>query len=521
MEAFIDPRDNPAPDTKRPPARVVTEPEDVAELHRLCRAGRLYDIERWIRDGRPFHIAQGAPVKRARATSALEIALEAGNHALVVLLLANGFDPNQEPRSPLDLALRARRFDFVTLLLEWGADPHRVDLDDLFDTYNSDLFTRFQDLGIDLTAGHALAAALAYHTSNRPLFGFAKRHRVSNPKMQTELNIALAHHVSQESEKGVQLCLWAGADPHAPALTLRYWRGSAHDDGEDDDDPDLGVSAVYEACQRGNTVILKRLRPDPTRDDFDQLYQAASSRAVIDLLAEHCLPQDIRAVIQHHLWWATFDRGQWRSIDALRRLFEIGARWTQSSADEIAGFRRSLLKASDSTFVELMKLMTTADYCSPELLQALARTPAVRDRMKKVGFVPLSPDDPKRFTQLRPTRSREVLKKFSVEIRELRRASPPLPPRSARIGPRQPNGREINLDRSELFEHVWSKPVARLAVEWGISGPGLKKVCGRLHVPVPPRGYWAKLKAGHRVSRPKLPSLPAGAAPETPFQARP
>ena len=168
MKAFIDPRDDPAADTNRPPARIAREPEDVAELHRLCRAGRLYDVERWIRDGHPLQIAQGTPVKRARATSALEIALGAGNHALVLLLLANGYDPNQEPRSPLDLALRARRLDFVTLLLEWGADPHRVDLDDLFDTYNSELFTRFQDLGIDLTAGHALAAALAYHTSNRP-----------------------------------------------------------------------------------------------------------------------------------------------------------------------------------------------------------------------------------------------------------------------------------------------------------------------------------------------------------------
>ena len=240
--------------------------------------------------------------------------------------------------------------------------------------------------------------------------------------------------------------------------------------------------------------------------------------AVIDILAEHALPQNVGAVMQHHLWWATFDRGQWRSIDTLRRLFEIGVRWTQSSADEIANFRRCLLKSSDSAFVDLMKLMAADDYCSPELLQALARTPAVRDRMKKVGFVPLPPDDPKYYSQFRPTRSREVLKKFGVEVPKPRNAPPPPPPRSVRIGPRQPNDREINMDRSELFERVWSQPVARLAEEWGISGPGLKKICRRLQVPVPPRGYWAKLKAGHRVSRPKLPSPPAGAAPQTVFQ---
>jgi hypothetical protein len=207
---------------------------------------------------------------------------------------------------------------------------------------------------------------------------------------------------------------------------------------------------------------------------------------VIDLLAEQALPTDVGAVIQNHLWWAAFDRGQWRSIEALRRLFEIGVRWTRSSVDEIAGFRRSLLKASDITFVELMKLMATKDYCSPELLKELARTPAVHARMKDVGFVPPSPDDPKRFNQLQPTRSKEVLKKFGVETREPHKAPAPSVPRSVWIGVQYPSGQEIRVDRAELFERVWSQPVARLAEKWGLSGPGLRKVCRRVQVPVPP-----------------------------------
>lgn len=513
MNAFIDPRNELAPGSNRPPARTATEPEELAELHRLCREGRLYDVERWIRVGRPVQLARGTPVKRARLTSALEIAIQAKNHSLVSLLLHNGYDPNREFRSPLDLALQARRFDLVSLLLEWGADPRRVDLGALFDTYSSELFARFQDLGVDLTTGHALAEALAYHTSNRPLFGFAKRHRASNPKIQTELNIALAHHVSEESEKGVQLCLWAGADPHAPSLNLRYRAASGRDNGEDEEE-DSGVSAVYEACLHGNVEILKRLKPDRARDDYDKLYQAAGSLAVIDLLAQQCLPRDIGAVIQHHLWWATFDSGQWRSIEMLRRLFEIGVRWNQSSPHEIAHFRRCLLKASDSTFVGLAKLLATEDYCSPEILRELARTPSVRARMKDVGFISPLRDDPKRYDQPRPTRSREVLKKFGVELREPREATAPPVPRFVWIGVRRENGREIRVDRAELFERVWSQPVARLAEEWGLSGPGLKKVCRRLQVPVPPRGYWARLKAGQRARRPHLPSLAAGAAPE-------
>jgi hypothetical protein len=215
-DIIMDPRNDLAPGAHKPPARTAADPAELAELHRLCREGRLYDVERWIRAGRPVQIVQGTPVKRARVASALEIAVQSGNHALVFLLLSNGYAPNQEMRCPLDLALQGRRFDLVSLLLEWGADPHRVDLGDLFDTYKSDLFGRFQDLGVDLTTGHALAEALVYHTSNRPLFGFAKRHRESRPKIQTELNIALVHHVSEENEKGLQLCLWAGANLMPP-----------------------------------------------------------------------------------------------------------------------------------------------------------------------------------------------------------------------------------------------------------------------------------------------------------------
>jgi hypothetical protein len=80
-----------------------------------------------------------------------------------------------------------------------------------------------------LTAGHELASALGYHTSNKPLFGWVKHHR-DDPKIQKELDIALAHHAREENEKGVQLSLWTGANPHAVVPNLRY-PGLTDDDG--------------------------------------------------------------------------------------------------------------------------------------------------------------------------------------------------------------------------------------------------------------------------------------------------
>ncbi|MEN9885944.1 MAG: hypothetical protein RL758_522 [Pseudomonadota bacterium] len=62
------------------------------------------------------------------------------------------------------------------------------------------------------------------------------------------------------------------------------------------------------------------------------------------------------------------------------------------------------------------------------------------------------------------------------------------------------------MRRSELYEKVWSTPITKLAAEFGISDVGLAKAC-RLHaVPVPPRGHWAKLKAGQKPARTPLPT---------------
>src|SRR5690606_30890387 len=119
------------------------------------------------------------------------------------------------------------------------------------------------------------------------------------------------------------------------------------------------------------------------------------------------------------------------------------------------------------------------DYCAPEILQELGRTSAIRRRMKEVGFIPPSPDDPDRHTRTRPTRSREVLRKFGVELPKPKKAQPQLS-RVEYIGPWHPGGREIRLDRKALFERVWSTPVSKLAEEWGLSDRGLAKACKRL-----------------------------------------
>jgi hypothetical protein len=72
----------------------------------------------------------------------------------------------------------------------------------------------------------------------------------------------------------------------------------------------------------------------------------------------------------------------------------------------------------------------------------------------------------------------------------------------------------VKLSRAELFEKIWSTPATKLAEEFGISGRGLGKMCARFDIPVPPRGYWAKLAAGKPMLKTPLPASKPNAPDE-------
>ena len=61
------------------------------------------------------------------------------------------------------------------------------------------------------------------------------------------------------------------------------------------------------------------------------------------------------------------------------------------------------------------------------------------------------------------------------------------------------------ITREELYDRVWSTPLSKLGPELGLSGRGLAKLCERKGVPVPSRGYWAKLRHGKAPKRTPLP----------------
>lgn len=65
--------------------------------------------------------------------------------------------------------------------------------------------------------------------------------------------------------------------------------------------------------------------------------------------------------------------------------------------------------------------------------------------------------------------------------------------------------RDVGKQRDYRYEHpskeelsnlVWSMPTTEVASKFGVSDKAIEKLCNKLGVKKPPRGYWAKVKAG-------------------------
>jgi hypothetical protein len=68
----------------------------------------------------------------------------------------------------------------------------------------------------------------------------------------------------------------------------------------------------------------------------------------------------------------------------------------------------------------------------------------------------------------------------------------------------------VMLTREDLYEQIWTDPVIHVAAKYGLTGNGLKKICRHANIPVPPPGYWQRLRVGRPDPRPPLPPATPG-----------
>jgi hypothetical protein len=216
--------------------------DDIKPLIDLCKAGRLFDVQAWIADGKPIN-PPPVPAKGARKKCPVQVAIDSGFHSLLQVLLERGAIVQDGSFNALDQALRNRRLDLIKLLVENGADVRSVDMACVFDTWDPAIMEYFIDQGADVETGYPLAGALCWKI--RTALGVFIRHKDRFPSFHSQINMALRHHCKEGDLKWVSLLLWAGADPFAKGPD------------SSDEDPDEDLCALEYAALYKHFDIFK------------------------------------------------------------------------------------------------------------------------------------------------------------------------------------------------------------------------------------------------------------------------
>jgi integrase len=78
------------------------------------------------------------------------------------------------------------------------------------------------------------------------------------------------------------------------------------------------------------------------------------------------------------------------------------------------------------------------------------------------------------------------------------------------FGESHPGRHRHYFNREALYELVWTAPVSEIAKKLGVSDVGLAKLCRRAAIPLPGRGYWARVESGQQIAAEPLPPAPSG-----------
>lgn len=365
--------------------------EDIRPLVDLCKNGHLFEVQDWIRSGKPVN-PPPPPKKGARPRSPLQYAIEFGFHSLVQVLVEGGAEIECGWKyCALTHALRKNRFNIVQLLVEHGADIKSVDMYEVFSTWQPNIMEYFIERGADVEEGNPLAQALC--SKIRTALGIFKKYKSRFPSFQRQINIALRHHCKEGSLKWISLLLWAGADPYAPGPD------TPESDSEEDDD---GISALEYAALYGHHEIfaMKQVRIDPKHPVLASVLNYAhgdnASVLISELLAKGVNPNDQPnggcSVIQSFvsgLGWSynPFSDVEKRNIDTsesrekikgIHILAKHGARWIPEDNSQIRHARGSLLRMIPDYTGEFVWIMSKYRACDRRSLEALLRTPTIR-----------------------------------------------------------------------------------------------------------------------------------------------
>lgn len=491
-------------------AAPILTPDEAKSLFALCRAGKLHEIDAWIAAGQS--ILTPPEVRK----SPLQVSISTGFHSLVELLARHTHD-----QSLLNAALRdaveSRRLDLVELIVDRGADIHSYPFAEVLLDWEPRLIRYFLDRGADIITGSPFAVAFAnrVRTALRLFKECIEAHPEQAARLREQADQALRYHANKGDEKWVSLMLWVGADPRSCGPV-------ALDDSRDDEE--CFITALRAASYCESPAVLRKFKPDPVRDNLEELLSAAAMLARKDTLAYllglGAQPNDkpnggSSALDQCMCHLDHFDWNAWRfkkliprykasgTVACIDLLAAAGALWRPDDKRQMSDVRRSLYKCEPEVTTDVLKVLLKHGACSEQAVRELLSPPRMQQHVSSADW----------------HLSRIGLKGLVTAMRDgtLGKAEGGARPGgkgTTRGKPVLRRPRYISYhtlakyNREKLYEEVWAEPMLKVAARYGVSDVALAKTCRKFRVPVPGRGYWAKKAAGKNVkARPPLPAM--------------
>jgi ankyrin repeat protein len=468
---------------------------EAKDLIRLCKAGRLFDVQDWIASGKSLCLPNESK------TTPLEVALNSGFHSLVELLVQNQANQQLKNRA-LQRALLLKRLDLIELLVLHGAEIKSVPFIDVLYVWDPSIIRYFLDQGADFITDSPFEAAFRekIRTALSPWRERKGKYPYHAAHLQEPADRALRHFCFKGDLKWVSLLLWAGANPRSS--------GPMFDD-DDEDDPDGYTTALDAATYSKDAQILKRLKPDAKRDNIDALLVNASRRGNSSMV-EHLLglgakPNDksnggssaLDDCLRGFRYEAPINFCQTHygsrskaskykvaeRVKTVELLLEQGALWRPDDNHQLKEVRRGLFEFQPDVTLELIKQLIKHEACTQDTLKNLLGTPAIKKHLTPVSW---------NFARLG----------FDVRTKELIEEE-----KRREEAHRQWILRDLmrRYDRQKIYDEIWSEPMQHVAKRYGMSDVGFAKICKKLQIPRPGLGYWAKKAAGKPV--PKQPAL--------------
>lgn len=368
------------------------------EFCRLCREGRLFEAETWLKTGKPADYKH----KNVLCTP-LGIAIANNFHSLVEVLLINGLKPSVKH---FCLAVRRGRTGMVELMLKNGADLRWLDFRQVVQWTNPKLIQLFIEHGADTQTGYPIAEALK--RAPKPIIGIYKTYIDRFPEWKFQADIALRHFCEENSLRGVSLLLWLKANPRAEVPL------------SDGDEVETWTSGLRQACASGYFQVVKKIGPNRTEDDLNDLLRAAGiglSVELINYLVDRGADPKIRTkdgagVLKEALWaleWRLGFEHHWsekhwpvdgksgNALEVLKRLVELGVKLEPMEKYEVQILGKCFQKMQGTDLLEFVHFLAKHEFTDRETMIKILKNPKVM-----VKFDRVYPRFYKLFPELKP-----------------------------------------------------------------------------------------------------------------------